>query len=243
MSRQNNPNLRLEGDTGESCDSLEVPPSHNSCRVAGEEPVGQGQTANHEHAWLSSSSSNFQEGSNHPSTLSEAVIQKAITGSLAYLRAERERFWQQGRHLNDNSKASLGRYFSRELLEKARAVALIGCRLANPPAFSQARSLGIANLPDLAHQSSVSFLDVVVFNEPMTDRQVFHSLVHVAQVHVLGARLFTELFVRGVVRMRSYPLAPMKAQAFELDTRFASKPDSGFSVEAEIREWFNHGRY
>lgn len=242
MSQQeNDPNSHLEGNAQESLDSMNLQQRNAVCPSLADSSVENRLSVPGEPGWLLSDS--HQDGSMQPSYLSATAIQKAITGSLAYLRTERERFWQQGRHLNDNSKALLCRYFSRELLDKVRVVALIGSRLANPPAFSQARSQGIANLPDLAHQSSVSFLDVVVFNEPMTDRQLFHSLVHVAQVHVLGARLFTELFVRGVVRMRSYPLAPMKAQAFELDTRFAANPEAAFSVEGVIREWFNLGRY
>ncbi|MGH9741050.1 MAG: hypothetical protein ACRD51_01730 [Candidatus Acidiferrum sp.] len=175
--------------------------------------------------------------------LSDAVIQGAISRLWAYLKGERERYWPQGRHLNAEAKALFARFFAQELLEEVRVVALTGRRLANPPFYETARKLGIANLPDLAHTTSVTYLDVIVFNEEMTSRALFHSLVHAAQVRVLGPRFYSELFVRGVIRERSYPLAPMKAQAFALDTRFATNPEHGFSVEGEIRAWFNEARY
>lgn len=175
--------------------------------------------------------------------LSEAVIQGAISRVWAYLKGERERYWQQGRHLNEEAKTLFGRFFSREVLREVRVVALVGRRLTNPSFYGTARKLGITNLPDLAHIPSVTYLDVIVFNEQMTNRGLFHSLVHAAQVHVFGARFYSELFVRGVMRARSYPLAPIKAQAFALDTRFAANPEQGFSVEGEIRAWFNEARY
>lgn len=190
-------------------------------------------------ARLSLRKDRVRDGSN----LSEAVIQGAISRLLSYLKGERERYWPQGRYLNAESRAVFGRFFSQELLREVRVVALSGRRLTNPPFYDTARKLGIANLPDLPHTASVTFLDVIVFNEQITNRGLFHSLVHAAQVRVFGPRFFTELYVRGVMRVRSYSLAPMKAQAFALDTRFASNPEQTFSVEGEIRTWFNEARY
>lgn len=175
--------------------------------------------------------------------LSEAVIQGAISRLYTYLKGERERYWAQGRLLNAESRALFGRFFTQELLHEIRVVALTGRRLANPPFYNVAKRLGIANLPDLAHTASVTYLDVIVFNEQMTNRALFHALVHAAQVKVFGPRFFSELYVRGVMRVRSYSLAPMKAQAFGLDTRFAANPKEAFSVEGEIRRWFNEARY
>jgi hypothetical protein len=54
---------------------------------------------------------------------------------------------------------------------------------------------------------------------------------------------FTELFVRGFLRARSYFLAPMKAHAFALDARFAAQPGVRFWVEREIRQWWQTGKY
>lgn len=98
--------------------------------------------------------------------------------------------------MNAESRAVFGRFFSQELLREVRVVALSGRRLTNPPFYDTARKLGIANLPDLPHTASVTFLDVIVFNEQITNRGLFHSLVHAAQVRVFGPRFFTELYVR-----------------------------------------------
>ena len=103
------------------------------------------------------------------SSLSEAVIQGAISRLLNYLKGERERYWPQGRYLNAESRALFGRFFSQEMLREVRVVALSGRRLTNPPFYDTARKLGIANLPDLPHTASVTFLDVIVFNEQITN--------------------------------------------------------------------------
>jgi hypothetical protein len=77
----------------------------------------------------------------------------------------------------------------------------------------------------------------------MGSRDLFHGLVHAAQLRVLGVAEFTELFVRGFLRARSYFLVPMKAHAFALDARFAANPVVRFSVEDEIHDWWRGGRY
>lgn len=175
-------------------------------------------------------------------TFSQALLREAIARFSAYLKEERERYRPQGRQLNHGEGILFARFFSHELLRRIRVVALSGRLLSNPPFYEEAKALGLS-VPDMTHKASATFLDVVVFNEAITDRKLFHALVHAAQAHVLGTQFFTELFVRGVIRSRSYSLAPMKAQAFALDARFAANPDVAFSVEEEIRSWMNEGRY
>ena len=117
-------------------------------------------------------------------------------------------------------------------------------RLANPWFYPCAKEKGLRNLPDITHKAVVTFLDVVVFNNgKISGRDLFHGLVHVAQVNVMGLTEFSELFVRGFLRARSYFLAPLKAHAFGLDAKFAAHPGVRFSVEDEVRQWWRAGRY
>ena len=176
-------------------------------------------------------------------TFSEGLIGEAILRFSTYMREQRERHRPQARPLTHWESALFGRFFSPELLLQVRVLALSGRRLSNPTFYEEARTLGLVNLPDLAHKASATFFDVLVFNEQITDRKMFHALVHAAQAHVLGPRFFAELFVRGVLRARSYSLAPTQAQAYELDARFAANPELAFSVEAEIRSWMDEARY
>ncbi len=210
----------------------EQPPGDDNSQNA---PTGTGNEADRNGSF-------YSDERNSP-TFSEELIGQAISRFSSYMREERERYRPQARPLTQWECAVFGRFFSPELLLQARVLALSGCRLSNPTFYEEARTLGVTNLPDLAHKASATFFDVLVFNEQITDRKMFHALVHAAQAHVLGLRFFAELFVRGVLRARSYSLAPMQAQAYALDARFAADPELTFSVEAEIRNWMDEARY
>ncbi len=173
----------------------------------------------------------------------ESDIQKAIQWFAEYLRAEHEEYHAIAGPLAGEWRDMMEGYFEPALLDQTRVLELVDERVANPWFYPKAREKGFQHLPDITHKAAVTFLDVVVFNERIGSRDLFHGLVHAAQLRVLGVAEFTELFVRGFLRARSYFLVPMKAHAFALDARFAANPGVRFSVEDEIRAWWRAGRY
>ncbi|MGB8325096.1 MAG: hypothetical protein WCE52_19225 [Candidatus Acidiferrum sp.] len=175
--------------------------------------------------------------------LTELQVSGAVAGFAKYLREQRELYYPQGRRLKDESRKDLRRFFPLALLEEVRIVALSGQRVENPHFYEKARELGFTNLPDIAHRDSVTFLDALVFNERMTERNLFHALVHATQVRTLGIYLFADLFVRGFLRTKSYSMVPLKAQAFELDMRFAANKEASFAVEDEVFRWLMEKRF
>ena len=56
-------------------------------------------------------------------------------------------------------------YFSSQLLDQVRVVELHGQRVPPPAFYPQARALGFDNLPQVTHMDSLTFLDVLVFNQ------------------------------------------------------------------------------
>jgi hypothetical protein len=175
--------------------------------------------------------------------LTELQVSGAVAGFAKYLREQRELYYPQGRRLKDETKKDLRRFFPLALLEEVRIVALSGQRVENPHFYEKAREMGFTNLPDIAHRDSVTFLDALVFNERMTERNLFHALVHATQVRTLGIYLFADLFVRGFLRTKSYSMVPLKAQAFELDLRFAANNEASFAVEDEVFRWLMEKRF
>jgi len=173
----------------------------------------------------------------------EEQIRKAIEWFAVYLRSERETYYETGKPLTPQQRRLMCFYFDGALLEEVRFVQLVNRRVENPWFYPHAREHGVRHLPDVTHKAAVTFLDVVVFNEKITNRDLFHGLVHAAQVKTLGVAEFTDLFVRGFLRARSYFLVPLKAHAFALDARYASNADDHFPVEDEIRSWWQQGRY
>jgi hypothetical protein len=175
--------------------------------------------------------------------LTELQVSGAVASFAKYLREQRELYYPRGRRLKDETKKDLRRFFPLALLEEVRIVALSGQRVENPHFYEEAREMGLTNLPDIAHRDSVTFLDALVFNERMTERNLFHALVHATQVRTLGIYLFADLFVRGFLRTKSYSMVPLKAQAFELDLRFAANKEASFAVEDEVFRWLMEKRF
>jgi hypothetical protein len=170
-------------------------------------------------------------------------VQDAIAKVSLYLQGQRDHYYPIGLPLNLEWRSKLKGFYSESLLDRVRIVELKDRRVDNPWFYEEARAKGIHNLPDIAHKVAVTFLDVVVFNQKITQRDLFHGLVHVAQVSLLGEERFAELFVTGFLQARSYFLVPLKAHAFALDTRYAEDPETRFSVEDEVLRWDMQDRY
>ena len=99
------------------------------------------------------------------------------------------------------------------------------------------------NFPDFVHLASITYLDVIVFNDEIAVRTLFHGLVHAAQMAFLGLDRYADFYLRGFVKSRSWIAIPLEAQAYQLDTRFAMSPSTTFSVEEEIKTWAEQGKY
>jgi hypothetical protein len=176
-------------------------------------------------------------------SLSEARVLDASDRVAGYIREQQERFRPIGLSLKDEYRSAMMPFFSPELLAQVRLVRLDPQRAPNPPLLAEAKALGIANAADLTHMPSLTFEDVLVFQGELTDRTLFHALVHAVQFEVLGLKQYAELLVRGFVRTRSHASVPLEAHAFMLESGFAEGPAQPFSVEEKVRLWTNQGRY
>ena len=174
--------------------------------------------------------------------LSEEKVREGIDRLSSYLRQQREHYSTSAVPLSEQHKILMGRYFSASLLDRVRVVELEGQRLPNPPFYEEAKTL-IANLPDLTHLASLTFLDVVVFNERLTERSLFHALVHAVQFDVLGLTRYAELWVRGFVDTKFHFSVPLEAHAFSLESKFVRLGPENFSVEEQVQLWLQQGRY
>lgn len=170
-------------------------------------------------------------------------IARAIQYVCTYLRQQREHYFPFALPLSSQHKASMWPYFSPTLLDQVRVVELEGLRVSTPWFYAEARSLGFTKLPEVTHMDSVTFLDVVVFNEVLTERSLFHALVHAVQFQVLGVERYTERFVQQFMRTKTHFTVPLEAQAFSLTSKFIRPAPERFSVEDQVRSWATDGRY
>ncbi len=107
-------------------------------------------------------------------------------------------------------------FFSPQLLDGTRIIALQGKRVANPDFYPMLRSLGFNNLPDQSAMAAITFRDVVVSHEAFSNGLLFHELVHVEQYRQLGIPRFSELYVRGFLdggRLRGNSLGSQRIRA------------------------------
>ena len=175
--------------------------------------------------------------------VSDDKAKEAIGLVATYLQKERERYYPLGKALDTRHKLMLQPFFSAGMLEKVRVVELFGERVSNPSFFTEAKALGFTNLPELTHMPSLTFIDVIVFNEQITTQALFHGLVHAVQFQILGPQHYAATFVRAFLRTHSHVTVPLESHAFALDARFAANPAESFSVEEKVRMWVREGRY
>jgi len=177
------------------------------------------------------------------SDLSEARVAEMISRVATYLRQERGLYSRASEPLTLGWRTAVQPYFSKTLLENVRAVILKGARIPPPPFYAAAMDFSAGSFPDFVHLASVTYLDIVVFHDEIALRTLFHGLVHATQMALLGVDRYTDLYVRGFVKSRSWIAIPLEAQAYQLDTRFAMSPTATFSVEDEVSSWAQQGRY
>jgi len=173
----------------------------------------------------------------------ELQVTQATALVLAYLRKQRDRYYPGGEPLSAEHKAVMQPFFSPGILERVRIVALHGERMPNPFFYTDAEALGLTDLPQIKHMASLTFIDVIVFNDGITERALFHGLVHAVQFQILGAERYTRAFVSGFLRTNAHFSVPLEAQTFALESKFAQNPASGFSVEEQVRLWLRENRY
>jgi len=171
-----------------------------------------------------------------------AQIEQGVAWVSTYLREQREYYFPASSPLSPQQKASLCPYFSPVLLDKVRVVELRGARVAVPEFFAQARALGFEP-PEITHMDSVTFLDVIVFNEELSDRALFHALVHSAQIKILGLERYAELWIHSFIRSRTHFTVPLEVHAFSLASKFLHPEPERFSVEDDILRWVDENRY
>ena len=174
--------------------------------------------------------------------LDEGQVSAAITCVTSYIREQRERYLPSAHPLSATQQHLMEPFFSGSILRAVRMVEVAG-RVPNPPFYNDAKVLGLVNLPDLTRMASLTFEDVLVFNDRIAERLLFHALTRAVQFQVLGLRHYVDSFVRSFLKTQSHFNVPLEAHAFTLEYKFAEDPTRRFSVEEEVSQWANQKRY
>jgi hypothetical protein len=178
--------------------------------------------------------------------LSDQQIARAIQQVATYIEQQRQIYRGVAAPLDGEQTRAMQPFFSASALDSTRVIVLSGQRASNPPFYIEFIKMGFeaGSLPDFALMKAITLLDTVISHEPLTDRLLFHELVHVVQYQKLGVADFATKYVTGFLRSGgSYESIPLEMNAYELDARFASAPTKTFSVEAEVEMWIRMNRF
>ncbi len=178
-----------------------------------------------------------------PSPLPEPRAADIIAGVSEYMRKEHALYLSASDPLSAEWKNALRHYFPESLLDTLKTVTLEGARIPPPPFYADAIAMSSGNFTDFVHLASVTYMDVIVFNEKIAARTLFHAVVHAQQMDFLGLDVYVGLYVRGFLKTRSWLLIPLEMQAFKLEERFQMSPPEKFSVEEEVKLWARENRY
>ena len=167
---------------------------------------------------------------------------QALEWIATYLQEEREYYAPVAVPLNADCRIRMRQYFAPSLLDRIRIIELQGARVRVPEFFAKVRALGFEP-PEITHMDSVTFLDVVAFNQTLTERALFHALVHAVQFDILGLGRYAELWVRGFLKNRTHFTVPLEVHAFTLTSKFLQPTTDSFSVEDHVVRWIVDDRY
>lgn len=148
------------------------------------------------------------------------------------------------RPLDAAERRALAGFFDPSLLDRARLWRVEG--IDNPDFFSLFTDSGRPLPIDFRRITGLALVDTVLVvasrARPGTRGWlplVFHELVHLAQVEVLGERGHVADYVRGWASHGfRYRTIPQEEQAYELAARFAAAPERVFAVMPEVRRRF-----
>jgi hypothetical protein len=174
-----------------------------------------------------------------------AELTALLKEAVSWLHQQREYFLHSSFPLDAKQKSHLGPFFPAKILDRARIAdaSQTGEAIPYPPFYERVRAGGARVIPDAAHMTAMAFVDVIVFNRPPTLRTIFHNLVHVTQFVMLGEERVLRGYFDTLNEAGLWMVVPYEEQAYQMDARFTRNPAEVFSVEKEIQEWIQQGRF
>jgi hypothetical protein len=178
-----------------------------------------------------------------PKNLPPAMVSQLTAMVEDYISSSRTKYTPQAVPLSDAQRAAMQQFFPAAVLDSARLCVLRGTRVPNPSMYSMAKMMGIRNLPDFSDMAAITFVDVIVSHEEFTDALLFHELVHVTQYGQMGVKEFAARYVNGFIQGGSYEEIPLEKNAYLLEERFSKDAARVFSVDDEVRQWREAGKF
>jgi len=177
-----------------------------------------------------------------PAPTDERLAQAAAS-VLSYLKEQRERYSPLAVPLSVQQKTIMRPFFSPGILDHVKIAEAKAAKHPDSSFEADSQATGLVRLPEITHMPSLTFIDVIVLNEVLNPRELFHGLVHAVQFQVLGAERYADLFARAFFTAGSHVMVPLEAHAFILESRFTKNRAASFPVEEQVLQWIRENRY
>lgn len=144
------------------------------------------------------------------------------------------------RPLSSQEKSRLGRYFEERILDKAQ-VACVD-RISNPKFYDDLANSGIPIPLDFSSAVGLTLADCILIRRelcshpPSLISTIFHELVHVVQIDILGLRKHIELYADSLMQGDyQYHSVIFEKQAYDLSDKFVRERPR-FSVSEIVKK-------
>lgn len=178
-----------------------------------------------------------------PRLITDQELEQIVSEVITHARQREEKYLPRSAPLTPAQQEAMRPFFSGRLLKRVRVLELLDERLPNPSYRARAEKRGYRMMLDFTHKAVIAHPGLIIAQEKLSLRHLFHGLVHVAQYAELGRERYLELYVRAFLHSGNYTSVPFEVQAFQLDHRYAEDPSLPFSVEDQVRRWNDAGSY
>jgi|SRR5579859_7433432 len=178
-----------------------------------------------------------------PHQITDHELEQVVSEVISNARQREEIYLPRAVPLTVAQKEAMRPFFPGRLLNHVRLLELQHERVPNPTYRARAEKRGYKLMLDFPHKAVIAHPRLIIIQEKLSLRLLFHGLVHAAQYAVLGRDRYLELYVRAFVQTGAYTRVPLEVQAFQLDHRYTEDPSLPFSVEDEVRKWSSADSY
>src|SRR5258706_8342225 len=112
--------------------------------------------------------------------LNDSQINGVAQQVAQYIETQRQTYRGNASLLDQNQRAVMAPFFPESVLNSTRVVVLANQqRISNPGFYGDLVTMGFepGSLPDFKDMAAITFVDTVVFHEPIANRLLFHELV------------------------------------------------------------------
>jgi hypothetical protein len=164
-----------------------------------------------------------------------------------WVQEQRRLHLTNARPLSNEERSRFVGYFEKRILDLVRLASVE--RILNPGFYDGLVKSGLPIPLDFSNAIGLTLVDCILIRRelwsdpPSAISTLFHEMVHVVQIHILGLRKHIELYADNLIQNGyQYHSVLFERQAYTLASRFA-RGEPSFSVGEIVRQELGHAEY